>query len=70
MCIRDRSKFTHNADLRERLLATRGALLVEGNTWHDQTWGSCVCPQHAEVPGDNALGVILMTLRLRLGIGK
>ena len=64
------SKFTHNADLRERLLATRGALLVEGNTWHDQTWGSCVCPQHAEVPGDNALGVILMTLRLRLGIGK
>ena len=64
------SKFTHNADLRERLLATRGALLVEGNTWHDQTWGSCVCPQHTEIPGDNALGVILMALRLRLGIGK
>lgn len=64
------SKFTHNLSLRGDLLATRGALLVEGNTWHDQTWGSCVCPQHAEVPGDNALGVILMTLRLRLGIGK
>lgn len=64
------SKFTHNADLRARLLATRGALLVEGNTWHDQTWGSCTCPQHEDVPGDNALGVILMSLRLRLGIGQ
>lgn len=64
------SKFTHNADLRARLLATRGALLVEGNTWHDQTWGSCVCSQHEEFPGDNALGVILMSLRLRLGIGQ
>lgn len=62
------SKFTHNADLRERLLATRGALLVEGNTWHDQTWGSCACPQHADVHGDNALGIILMALRLRLGV--
>lgn len=64
------SKFTHNGGLRTRLMATRGALLVEGNTWHDQTWGSCVCPQHTEIPGDNALGVILMALRLRLGIGK
>lgn len=63
------SKFTYNKDLRTLLLATRGSLLVEGNTWHDQTWGTCVCPKHEDVPGDNALGVILMTLRLRLGIG-
>lgn len=62
------SKFTNNADLRERLLATRGSLLVEGNAWHDQVWGSCECPKHVDVPGDNALGVILMSVRLRLGI--
>lgn len=62
------SKFTYNEDLRALLLATRGSLLVEGNTWHDQIWGSCVCPKHENIPGDNALGVILMSLRLRLGI--
>lgn len=61
------SKFTNNLELRDALLATRGALLVEGNDWHDQTWGSCACPQHADVHGDNALGIILMALRLRLG---
>lgn len=64
------AKFTHNPELRDKLLATRGALLVEGNTWHDQTWGSCSCPQHANVPGDNALGVLLMMLRLRLDVER
>jgi len=61
------SKFTSNLELRDALRATQGALLVEGNDWHDQTWGSCMCPQHADAPGDNALGIILMALRLRLG---
>ena len=61
-----RAKFDHNADLARRLLATEGSLLVEGNTWHDQIWGSCRCDEHCDIPGTNALGVILMAARLRL----
>lgn len=64
------SKFANNPGLRDALLATRGTLLVEGNDWHDQTWGSCTCSRHEGTPGDNALGVILMALRLRLGVAQ
>ncbi|GJO37380.1 hypothetical protein NJB1604_02060 [Mycobacterium marinum] len=60
------AKFNHNPDLAERLAATTGVLLVEGNDWHDQTWGSCRCDEHRNTPGVNALGVILMTVRMRL----
>lgn len=60
------AKFIHNPELAEKLIATTGSLLVEGNDWHDQIWGSCRCPDHASIPGDNALGVILMTTRMRL----
>jgi len=60
------AKFTHNPDLAAKLAATAGAILVEGNTWHDQTWGSCTCDQHRDIPGNNALGVILMAVRMRL----
>ncbi|WP_158014753.1 NADAR family protein [Mycobacterium basiliense] len=60
------AKFTHNPDLAKRLAGTAGALLVEGNDWHDQTWGSCRCDEHRETPGANALGVILMNVRMRL----
>ncbi|CAM4228953.1 Swarming motility protein YbiA [Mycobacterium basiliense] len=63
------AKFTHNPDLAERLAATTGVLLVEGNDWHDQTWGSCRCDEHRSTPGVNALGVILMSVRMRLPIG-
>lgn len=60
------AKFNHDPELAEKLLATTGSLLVEGNDWHDQTWGSCRCTEHASIPGDNALGVILMSTRMRL----
>lgn len=60
------AKFTHNPELARRLIATSEALLVEGNTWHDQSWGSCACADHCSKPGDNALGVILMAVRMRL----
>jgi predicted NAD-dependent protein-ADP-ribosyltransferase YbiA (DUF1768 family) len=52
--------------LARQLLDTHGVLLVEGNTWHDQVWGSCRCDDHCDTPGGNALGVILMAVRLRL----
>ncbi|NMM91312.1 hypothetical protein B2J88_44620 [Rhodococcus sp. SRB_17] len=63
------AKFRHNPDLADKLAATRGSLLVEGNIWHDQTWGSCSCHRHRDTSGDNALGVILMAVRMRLTVG-
>ena len=64
------AKFTHNQDLGDMLVATGGAVLVEGNTWHDQTWGSCSCGEHQQIPGANALGVILMAARMRLTLAR
>src|SRR5690349_19420648 len=60
------AKFMHNTELGEQLMSTLGTELVEGNDWHDQTWGSCRCSEHQRVPGHNALGVILMAVRMRL----
>lgn len=59
------AKFT-DPTLREALLGTGEALLVEGNTWHDQCWGDCSCPTHQAVPGANHLGRTLMAVRSRL----
>lgn len=53
-------------DLRARLDATGTALLIEGNTRHDQHWGDCVCPKHLNTPGLNHLGRMLMDERDRL----
>lgn len=52
------------------LLWTGSAYLVEGNTWHDQIWGNCLCGQPAcAEPGANLLGLILMLVRAELQIG-
>jgi ribA/ribD-fused uncharacterized protein len=61
------AKFTANPGRVRALLSTGTARLVEGNTWHDQTWGDCRCgrPACAE-PGQNHLGQMLMELRERL----
>ena len=48
--------------LRSMLLATGEAELVEGNLWHDLTWGRCSCLQHGGA-GRNLLGQLLMTVR-------
>ena len=50
-------------ELRARLLATGGLMLVESNTWHDQFWGDCLCNRHAGVAGRNMLGELLMAVR-------
>lgn len=60
------AKFTHNPDLAAKLIATGNAVLIEGNTWHDQTWGHCTCDEHRDIRGDNALGACLMAVRARL----
>lgn len=55
-------KFT-DAALAKKLLDTGDEELVEGNWWHDQTWGSCFCADHCRTPGRNLLGMLLMELR-------
>ena len=58
-----RAKFS--GALKGALLSTGTAILVEGNTWHDNTWGVCVC---GRCPGwgENLLGNILAQVRLEL----
>ena len=53
-------------ELRDKLLATGNANLVEGNTWHDSVWGICTCPKcinNPNIKGQNKLGKILMKVR-------
>jgi len=49
--------------LQELLLDTKDQLLVEGNFWHDNYWGNCLCKKCMKVKGENHLGKILMTVR-------
>lgn len=50
-------KFVQHRDLRDKLLETHTAMLVEGNTWGDKYWG------RVDGKGLNHLGVILMEVR-------
>jgi hypothetical protein len=49
--------------LRDELLATGDAQLIEGNTWGDIYWGVC------GGVGKNVLGMLLMQVRDELGKG-
>lgn len=60
-----RAKF-EDPELRDRLLATGDALLIEGNRHHDQHWGDCNCDEHRAWPGRNALGRTLMAVRAEM----
>lgn len=51
-----RLKFSYT-DLREKLLNTGDAELVEGNYWNDTYWGVC------RGKGENVLGKLLMRVR-------
>lgn len=51
-------------DLREKLLSTKDARLIEGNTWGDKYWG-CIFYKGNWV-GSNKLGELLMNLRSQL----
>lgn len=52
------AKFSDDV-LRQRLLATGDAVLIEGNTWGDTYWGVC------DGKGKNMLGRLLMQTRKR-----
>lgn len=56
-----RAKFTQNAELADKLLATGDAHLEEGNTWGDRVWGT------VNGIGANQLGIILMKIRDEIG---
>lgn len=58
-CLREKFKHT---DLLLKLVGTGDAILVEGNWWHDQTWGSCYCDKCGN-NGLNQLGKLLMKIR-------
>ena len=55
-----RAKFTQNPELRQMLLDTGDAILIEGNNWGDTYWGQC------NGVGQNKLGIILMQVREEL----
>lgn len=49
-------KFSQNKELKEKLIATDDAELIEGNYWGDRFWG-------VDGTGENRLGMILMDIR-------
>jgi ribA/ribD-fused uncharacterized protein len=64
------AKFTQNPELRDLLVKTGEAPLVEANHWHDNYWGRCDCQSCVGVgalrfkPAYNYLGKLLECVRL------
>lgn len=56
-------KFSANSEILAQLLDTGDEILVEGNNWHDNEWGNCVCPECELIVGKNYLGDFLMSVR-------
>lgn len=61
--------------LRQKLVDTGGALIIEGNPWHDTFWGCCNCGGHKgheteDLHGQNNLGRILMVERALIYAGE
>lgn len=50
-----------NPELKQKLLDTGSAILIEGNTWGDTYWGVC------DGKGENNLGKLLMLVRFFSG---
>lgn len=59
-------KFSIGSPLADKLMATGDEELIEGNTWHDNIWGDCVCEGCANTEGQNLLGQALMAHRTLL----
>ena len=65
-----KNKFLQNPELLKKLMATGEAELIEGNWWHDNTWGVCKCERCAEQFKANWLGRILMLFRYEVQRGE
>ncbi len=61
-----REKFTRYPELRDSLLATADAELIEGNNWNDRFYGAIWDTTKNEWVGENHLGKILMKVREEL----
>lgn len=48
--------------LAKKLLKTNPQYIKEGNSWHDNYWGSCACAK-CQNQGENHLGQLLMEVR-------
>ena len=59
-------KFKTDSVLRNQLVSTGEAQLIEGNHWHDNTWGNCMCEKCVHIQGRNLLGKLLMEVRMEL----
>ena len=57
-----RIKFS-NPELKKKLKDTKNYELIEGNYWHDSTWGKCTCQKCKDIEGQNKLGKLLMQVR-------
>lgn len=51
---------------KELLISTDGAVIIEGNYWHDNYWGDCQCPKCKNIIGKNHLGNLIMAIRSNL----
>lgn len=60
-----RQKFAPGTGLRAKLDATSPQKLTEGNYWHDNFWGDCICTKKdsCKRAGQNHLGKLLMRIR-------
>lgn len=64
-----RLKFAAGFELARCLAGTGNAILVEGNTWHDNIWGVCYCERpECDNSGNNLLGWMLMEQRANVGM--
>jgi N-glycosidase YbiA len=52
-----RQKFASGTELAAKLISTRSAEIIEGNSWNDTFWGVC------RGKGENNLGKIIMMVR-------
>jgi ribA/ribD-fused uncharacterized protein len=55
-----------NPTLKDKLLATKEYALIEGNYWHDGTYGICSCKKCSSKEQLNMLGKTLMEIRKEL----
>lgn len=58
-----KAKFEQNPHIMVKLLATGTQELIEGNTWHDNHFGDCICFGCRNKVGENVLGILLMRVR-------
>ncbi len=61
-----KKKFYQHPGLGLMLIDTSPRLLVEGNRWHDNFWGQCLCQACRFEIKHNHLGIILMQVRSEL----